>query len=113
MHLRACAPSTSWVHGDVRCVLGKNAAGVSIWRRESEKGLRLQAPASLELLCHTMSGLPHQGSSTVRQRTAIPGPRSVEIPTAYFELSRRGSCLKCPPPPRSPQDYEIMHGKRR
>lgn len=63
VHLRACAPSTS---GVVRCVLEKNAAGVSIWRKEPNRELAVAGPARLELLCHTrthtLPGLPHLGA---------------------------------------------------
>lgn len=77
-----------------------------------EQGLAIAGPAGPELLCHTCpSAAP--GSSTVRQRTAIPGSRRSRSQPLISSSPGGEAFFNARIPPQNPQDYEIMPDKRR
>lgn len=80
---------------------------------ERRGALRLQARPDLS--CSVTHARPSAapGSSTVRQRTAIPASRRSRSQPLISSSPGGEACFNARHPPQNPQDFDIMPGKRR
>lgn len=113
MHLRVLSRRLA---GRTRSYVVRKKSAAQVKSADGVKGQTGLAAAGRPDLSCSVTHAVHitaPGSSTVHQKTAVPGSRPVEIPTTYVKLSRRGSFLQCVPPPQNPHGCDIMPDKRR